>query len=107
MLRVIEHIVLIALLALVVYLVYWPNPETEAIETKIKELEELKLKEEFIIDSLSHSIEVKESIIDSLFSQRDTIVIETEIIKSRINELPLDSGVLLLRKNLDDYYEMD
>lgn len=63
----------------------------------------IRIKEESIIDSLNQEIGYKESVIDSLFSVRNDVIENTIIIKQRILELPLDSSVSLLKRNLENY----
>lgn len=96
--------ILLAIIAILVsVIIYREVKHNNRLQQLNNSYDSILIEKESIIDSLYQEIGTKESVIDSLFSVRNKVVEKTVIIKEHIMTLPLDSSVLLLRENLENY----
>ena len=91
------NIVIIILLGVLLYLELRPVPK----EDYKKSFQEIQVK----IDSISNKVEKERMRTDSLVIIKNYYHDTKEILKEQIQNLPLDSAVKLLRKNLIQYEE--
>jgi hypothetical protein len=95
-----QYIVLIALFFLLVYRVFFTNPDVDPIELNTVKVDSLMFK----VDSLEMLLSTPESYQDTI-NFYDTLKISIHEKANTFIDLHVDSGVLLLNRNLSRYID--